>query len=282
MNPLVSVVVATKNEERNIANCLKSIKNQSYKNIELILVDNDSSDKTRLIAKHYTNKIYNLKDEVNLKSIKNFRGAQINFGVSISKGNLIFFPDADMTFDKDLIKEFVDKSKSVDAFYVPEIIIGKGFFGKIRNFERSFYNGTCIDAVRCVKRNLFNKIKGFDDKNIMFGPDDWDLTKRVRQVTNRIGLTKSKLSHHEESLSLKNYLEKKKKYTSTFTGYINKWGKEDPDVRKQLGSYYRLFGVLLEKGKWKRFLRHSLLALGLYYIRLRVAFNYLLQRKHFK
>ena len=50
MNPLVSVIITTKNEEKNIENCLKSILEQSYKNIEIIVVDNNSTDKTKEIV----------------------------------------------------------------------------------------------------------------------------------------------------------------------------------------------------------------------------------------
>ena len=48
----MSVIVTTKNEEKNIENCLQSINNQTYKNIELIVVDNFSDDKTVEIAKN--------------------------------------------------------------------------------------------------------------------------------------------------------------------------------------------------------------------------------------
>jgi glycosyltransferase involved in cell wall biosynthesis len=53
-NPLISVVVTTKNEQENIENCLKSIKNQSYKNYEIIVVDNFSTDETKKIARKYS------------------------------------------------------------------------------------------------------------------------------------------------------------------------------------------------------------------------------------
>ncbi len=52
--PLVSVIITTKNEERNIETCLKSIKNQTYKKIEVIVIDNNSADSTEKISKKYT------------------------------------------------------------------------------------------------------------------------------------------------------------------------------------------------------------------------------------
>ena len=277
-NILVSVVIATKNEEKNIGNCLDSIKNQTYPNIEIIVVDSNSIDKTKKIAKKYTKKVYDIKG-LNLSKIKNFRGAQINLGVKKSKGDFIFFPDADMTFDKNLVEEVVKKSNKFDAFYVPEIIYGKGFFGKIRNFERSFYNGTCIDAIRFVKRDLFLKVRGFDERNIVFGPDDWDFTKKIKKITNRLSITESKKYHHEEWLDIKTYLNKKKEYANTFEGYVKKWGENDPNVKKQLGPFYRLFGVFIENRKWIKLLRRPILVFGMYWIRLRVGLNYVMGEK---
>ncbi len=61
MKPLVSAIITTKNEERNIENCLQSIKNQTYpqEKIEIIVVDNHSSDSTGKIAKKFTDKVCN-------------------------------------------------------------------------------------------------------------------------------------------------------------------------------------------------------------------------------
>src|SRR3989338_2651954 len=218
MVSLVSVVITTKNEEKNIENCLKSIKNQTYSRdkIEIIVVDNNSIDKTKEIAKKYTDKVFNLAQETDLNGVKNFRGAQLNLGAKKSKGEIIFFPDADMTFDKDLISEVAEKLNNFDALFIPEIICGKGLFGRIRNFERSFYNMTSIDGVRVIKKNLYSRIGGFDEKSIQFGLDDWDFTKEVKKQTDRLSITSNALYHHEEELNLASYLSKKSKYLDTF------------------------------------------------------------------
>jgi len=61
MGNIVSVIITTKNEEKNIENCLRSIKNQNYprEKIEIIVVDNNSLDKTKEIALKY----YNLNEK---------------------------------------------------------------------------------------------------------------------------------------------------------------------------------------------------------------------------
>jgi len=281
--PSVSIIISTLNAASVLEKCLQSVVAQDYpKNkIEMIVADGGSTDKTRKIAKKYTNKVYNIPDLLDLTKVKNLRGAQLNFGVKKSKGKIIFFPDADMTFEKKLMKEAVGliiKNK-LDALYIPETVVGKGMFKKIRNFERSFYNETCIDAVRITTKKIFLKINGFDEKNINFGPDDWDFTKKIRIITNEIGITGLKINHHEEDITLGKYLSKKKKYVDTFAGYIKKWGKNDADIIKQLGLRYRYFVVFTEKGKWKKLLKHPVLTIGMFCLKFLVGFNYLFKKK---
>ena len=74
---LISVIITTKNSSRTIKRCLKSIKNQSYENIELIVVDNNSIDNTKEIAYKFTNKVFNFSPE---------RSAQRNFGSKKANG----------------------------------------------------------------------------------------------------------------------------------------------------------------------------------------------------
>jgi glycosyltransferase involved in cell wall biosynthesis len=279
-NTLVSVIIATRNESANIERIIKNLKCQTYSNIEIIVVDNGSSDNTQKLAIKLLSKenVFHLPHYVDLTNVKNFRGAQVNFGVQKSKGELIFFPDADMTFDNNLVEEAVGKMELFDSLYVPEIVIGNGLFGKIRNFERSFYNSTCIDAVRFVTRHYFEKVNGFDEKNIAFAPDDWDLTKMLKKSGASMNITQSVKYHHEESLSLSSYLRKKIGYVNTFNAYIEKWGSDDEDVTKQFSLKYRYFTVFIENGKWRKLISRIDLAIGVYVLRILVGVKYLFNR----
>ena len=55
-------------------------------------------------------------------------------------------------------------------------------------------------------------------------------------------------------------------------------GAKDPIVKKQLGLWYRYFGVFIENGKWKRMIRHPILAKGMYLLRFMVGIQYILNK----
>ena len=262
--PLVSVVITTKNEEKNIENCLQSIKNQTFKNIELIVVDNFSEDKTAELAEKYNAKIYFKGNE---------RSAQRNYGAKVARGGYLIYLDADMILSPTVIEECVAKCvcDNVGALYVPERIFGDGFWIKVRDFERSFYTGTVIDAVRFLRRDLFLQVGGFDET--LVGPEDWDLDKKIREIAST-GVTIVPLYHNEGRFSMKRYLKKKGYYTEGIQKYVKKWGSNNSEIVKQVGVKYRLIGVFVEKGKWKRVIRNLPYALGMYWLRLRVALSY--------
>jgi len=267
--PLVSVVITTKNEEKNIENCLQSVRNQTFHNTELIVVDNFSEDKTAELAKKYDAKVCFKGNE---------RSAQRNYGSKVASGEYLIYLDADMILSPTVIEECVSKCEcgNVDALYVPERIVGEGFWIKVRDFERSFYTGTVIDAVRFIRRDLFLQAEGFDE--ILVGPEDWDFDRKIRKI-GRTGVANVPLYHNEGRFNMTRYLKKKGYYTDGIQKYIEKWGPSDPETTKQVGIRYRLIGVYVENGKWKKLMRHPLFAFGMYFLRMRVAIEYVRSAK---
>ena len=268
--PLISVIITTRNESVHIGDCLTSIKNQRYpqENIEIIVVDNNSADATTQIAGEYTSKIFNYGPE---------RSAQRNFGVRQSHGKYILYLDADMILNDYVISECVAKceNEGYAVVYIPERITGEGFWIKVRDFERSFYNATVIDCVRFVRRNVFLEAGGFDET--MTGPEDWDFDRKVLRH-GKAGVIIAPIYHNEGKFNLKRYLAKKSYYSRAFSTYIQKWGKNDPVIRKQFGFPYRYFGVFCENGKWKKFFGNIPLALGVYFLRALVGSSFVIEK----
>jgi len=266
--PLVSVIITTRNEEKHIVNCLESIKKQTYPKIETIVVDNASTDRTKELARKYTELVFNKGPE---------RSAQRNYGVSKSKGKYVLYLDADMILTATVVKECVSTAEAnprIAGLYIPERIIGEGFWIKVRDFERSFYNATVIDCVRFVSRKAFDKVRGFDET--MTGPEDWDFDRKIRQH-GKVGITKAGLLHNEGKFNFSRYVSKKGYYAKDMKKYADKWGN-DSEVRKQLGAGYRLVGVFTEDGKWRRLAKAPHLTAGMLLLRLLVGLKFLQNR----
>ena len=290
----MSVVITTKNEEKNIENCLKSIQLQTWTNIEIIVVDNNSSDKTKEISRRYTELVFDKGPE---------RSAQRNHGlIDIATGVYGMFIDADMILTPNLIEACVNEfsNHAPIALHIEEIVLGNGRLARARRFERSFYSGTCIDGVRFFRLDDFKKIGGFDVA-LPPGPEDWDLDKRFKQIgelylvnTGRSvenwlldifidgrGATRPEtlagIFHNEDEQSLSRYLAKKSYYSGSMNPYKKKW-PGDPDVIKQLGFRYRYMTVFVERGGWRKSVRHPILFLNILGLRVLVGFLFLYER----
>nr|MCS5620811.1 glycosyltransferase [Nitrospinaceae bacterium] len=103
VDPVVSVIVTTKNEERNIGACLESVVQQSMPPLEMIVVDNYSEDKTSEIAREYGAKVFQLGPE---------RSAQRNYGVEKAQGKYILYLDADMRLSPKVIEECFNRCEA--------------------------------------------------------------------------------------------------------------------------------------------------------------------------
>ena len=90
-------------------------------------------------------------------------------------------------------------------------------------------------------------------------------------------MLKNHLVHNEKQLTLKRMLEKKAYYTKSMAAYQAKW-KGHPALKKQFGLGYRFLGVFVENGKWRKLLRHPILAFVMYCERFAVGLTYLLNR----
>lgn len=209
----VSVIVTTKNEEPHIEKCLKSILLQSYKNIEIIVIDNSSTDKTKEICEDFTRLVFNKGPE---------RSAQRNFGAKKAEGDFFLFIDADMILTKNVVKECIEKisSKNVGGVIIPERSVGIGFWAKVKTFERSLYEGDpSIEAARFFKAKVFSEFGGYDED--ITGPEDWDLPRRISKK-HKIERIKSYIIHDEGKMSIFKLIKKKYYYGIKASFYIKK------------------------------------------------------------
>lgn len=230
--PLVSVIVTTKNNADTLDACLSSIRNQTYLGIELIIVDNHSIDDTRNVATRFTEHVFTVGPE---------RSAQRNFAANYAHGDYIIIIDSDMELSPNVIAECVKKiNKNTKAIIIPEESFGIGFWADCKKLERSFYHGVdWIEAPRFFDTALYRQVGGYDET--MAGGEDWDLHARIKQQTN-VGRVGALIMHNEGPLTLKEIVRSRRYYAKGFSSYLAK-----PEVKtnersgaKQAFGVYRL------------------------------------------
>ena len=208
----VSVIVPTKNSTGTIEMCLKSIKEQTYPDVEIIVVDNYSDDGTVEIAREYGAEVL-LRDSE--------RSEARNYGADTSKGNYLIIIDSDMELTQCVIEECIKEISrdGVGAVIIPEISVGEGFWTRCKALERSCYIGDdTIEAARFFDKEVFWEIGGYDEE--MVSGEDWDLSQKVKTAGYKISRIDSLIKHHEGRLSLLITMRKKYYYAKNIRNYI--------------------------------------------------------------
>lgn len=121
----VSVVIPVYNEEKVIGDCLKSLQNQTYQDMEIIVVDDGSQDRTLRILSNLKPLISNLKI---LKQKHLGPGQARNLGAKYARGKILVFVDADMVFDPKFIERLtlpIREGKTIGTFSKEEFVLNK-------------------------------------------------------------------------------------------------------------------------------------------------------------
>ncbi len=254
--PKISVIITTKNEDSVLEDLFASLDKQSYRNFEVILVDNYSNDKTVDIAKKRGAIVYTKGPE---------RSAQRNFGVSKAGGDYVLILDADMSLTKNVLKD-LSKVKEQIAI-VPEQSFGKGFWTRFKVFEREFYVGDdSIEAPRYFSKKLFLKYWGYDTK--ITGPEDYDLPLRMKKDGHKVVRIKSYILHNERYFSPIKSAKKKFYYASHSLTYVSR----HKEMILQQGNV--VFRPVFFK-KINKIIEHPFLGIGMLFVKLVEGFGIL-------
>jgi glycosyltransferase involved in cell wall biosynthesis len=247
-NPLVSVVIPTYNSEKTLTKCLESTKNQTYKNIEIIVVDKNSGDKTVEVAKSYGVKVFVIDARE--------RSEQKNFGVKQSKGKYVYIVDSDFIVAPEVIAEAIRRceDENYDAVCVhntsdPTV----SFWSKVRKFERDCYKNDELNvAARFFKKEVFEAIGGFNES--LVAAEDYDFHNRLLEKRFKVGRIQAQEIHIGEPKSLWEIAKKHYYYGKTIGEFI----KANPQKGiKQLSPIRPAFIK-----HWKEFVGHPILTLG--------------------
>lgn len=223
MKPVVSIIIPTKNSSAHLVTCLKRIREQKYRNIEIIIVDGKSNDYEKIVelSKQYKCILYAFDP----KAKKGLFDAtkKRNFGAKKATGEFIYFLDADMEINANVVLEAIAQcNKGFNEVIIPEDSFGKGPWAKAKNLERRFYWGdNTVESPRFFTKKSWIELKGYDE-NIAGGGDDRDLYQKALEKGHMIGRIKSLAMSNEGDLRLLDLLKKQFMYKREVFKYIRK------------------------------------------------------------
>tara|TARA_B100001121_G_C18671397_1_gene614044 strand:+ start:1180 stop:1977 length:798 start_codon:yes stop_codon:yes gene_type:complete len=173
-----SVIVVNYNNSKYIERCINSLKKQSYKNIEIIFVDDHSTDNSISIIKKFKKiKIFKTSTKTNFGSLNQINACKK--GISKSNGKIIFFLDSDDFFKKnkvEIVIKYFNEKKFKICFDKPIFYFNKKKQKKININTRNKYfipwpkfgPQSCIAAEKKYLKNVLFKISTKNFKNIWF------------------------------------------------------------------------------------------------------------------
>lgn len=177
----ISIITATYNSEKNIEQCIKSINNQTYKNIEHIIIDGFSTDNTLKIIEELSSREKFIKSEKDSGIYE-----ALNKGIKYSTGDIIgFLHSDDLFYDSNVVMDIVNAFEMKDI----DFIYGDGIYFDLQSNTKRVWksNGGTITKVYkgwmplhptiFCKKKIYNEL-GMFDENLRIS-SDYDFILRL-------------------------------------------------------------------------------------------------------
>jgi len=230
--PEFSIIIPVKNGEKTIAENLASIYNQEFKDFEIIVVDDNSTDRSREIVKRFKCNLITLK--------KNYGAANArNVGAAKAKGKILIFTDSDIVFHKDTLKKI---KKHLKRYPKKEIFLGmfssklrfKNIFSQYKHLYLLYYYlkqgkqlHTLDTSLTIIYKNLFDKFKFNENVKIS---EDAELGMRLLKAGHSITQVKDINIEHIKKYSFFNFIKtdfiRGKRFSRLFLRSLFKDNKE--------------------------------------------------------
>lgn len=242
LNTLTSIIIAARNEEENIASCLRALINQSYPAayMEIIVVDDNSQDNTRNIVQHFCEQ-YQFIKLIALDEKKGEQGKKqaLQKAMELAKGQLVFTTDADCVMGMDWLRIMVSYQKKTNA----EMIVGpvcfngeKNIFEKLQTLEfmvlmasgagALYYNKAilCNGANLMYTRKAFDAVNGFEKINNYPSGDDVLLMYKIsKKFPRNVKFLKNEdvVVYTTAKKTLQSFIQQRKRWASKKIDQLN-------------------------------------------------------------
>jgi len=211
---LVSIIIPNFNSSKTISKCLDAIFSSDYKNFEIIIVDDKSTDNCLETIKNYPVRL--------IKNKKNLGAAYSrNAGAKSAKGEILVFIDSDVVVKKDTLGRILDDFKKMPYIGAVQTIYShKCRFKNPSSQYKAMYNHysfscnkskfipTIASYCSAVKKKVFDKIGGFDANMIKSYSEDDEFGYRLVAHNYKIYFDKSIEVEHLAYFSMKKTLKR--------------------------------------------------------------------------
>ena len=255
--PLVSIVIPTYNHAFFLGKALESILNQTFKNWEAIVIDNNSTDGT--------NKVISKINDARIKCLKINNNGVIarsrNLGVKSAKGDWIAFLDSDDWWTKDKLEICLKNTDdqvdivyhNLEVKYENSKFLFKKEYLKGRQLkkpilidllESGITKGNAIgNSSVIIRKNILNKIGGISESIELVGSEDYNTWLRVAQITNQFQYLDKNLGYiliHDNNTSKKDMSVPQREAVLKFMNLFSPQQKINLEVKLRYisGNYY--------------------------------------------
>ena len=224
-NPLISIILPVYNGEKYLSQSIESCLNQTFKNIELIIVNDCSTDNTLSIANQYAERDNKVKVVSNVENKK--LPASLNIGHNEAKGDFITWTSDDNFYELNALEELLKSLLENEADIVySNIFLIDNLGNRIRDvrllgFENLIF-GNVIGSCFLYRRNVFQKNNGYNET--LFLLEDYDFWLRAIL--------------HSKFYKLEKFFYNYRKHEDSLTNQINTVSDKQILWHKNVGKMY--------------------------------------------
>lgn len=256
MDKLVSIVLPTYNGEKYLRQSIESVLSQSYKNLELIIVNDCSNDNTEVIIGEYVkqdDRIVSITNPQNYKLPKS-----LNIGFNKAKGEYLTWTSDDNYYMESAIREMVDYLEfhqdkiAVCSDYVQINTINNEVRNKVvdNNIETLIFEGNSCGACFLYRASVAREIGNYDEEKNLVEDYDWWLRMGLVGEIGRINKNLYYYRKHENSLTTQRKLEITQKARILRQSYLQKYLHKFPYLKQtQKIKIATIEGLMIELGQ---------------------------------
>ncbi len=251
-NASVSVIIPAFNAEKTIGRTLEAIQKQSYPNIEIMIVDDGSTDRTQEIVQSFSGVKYVFQENAGPATAR-------NHGARLASSDILFFTDSDCTPQPDWIEKILTGFEQKDVGVVcgsygianPQSLLARCIHQEIRyrhhelvpDFPKVF--GSYNFAVR---KHIFESVGGFNTQYRWASGEDNDLSYKIIHAGHKIFFQRDALVDHVHPSSVLKYLKEQYRHgfwrAKMYLDFPNMIKGDDYTFWKDSGEVAMVFPIL--------------------------------------